>query len=165
MLVKQFCKMSRHYYKLGFKLCRIEDKERNMMIHRIHKCGQSNWSREAPLFLVLTPERSVFPLGSSQRGIYSSTNKHLSDGLLVISMHNLNVPFLERSSICSIDILPKDGSKMKICGWPTCQVHDLCQFGVTWNSYCNIWSSGAQPCLCGKSPEVFLNVDTFVLYP
>lgn len=41
----------------------------------------------------------------------------------------------------------KTSQKMKFCGWPIFGYICLCQFGAIWNSYCNIWSNGSQPCL------------------
>ena len=124
-----------------------------------------NW--EVPV--VLRPDRSPptpHPSRSSQNVIYSLTNRHFSDGLLVISVYTLKVDFLENSSVCSSGVLPKDKSKVKFCGWTGCQVHQPLSCSCNSEELLQLlgqWFSTLPT--CGKSLEVFLKTDTQTLDP
>lgn len=109
--------------QMGSKLSRIQCKERNMMIHKICKLETEPLVQRSIVFPGPDARDKTLPQGPSKRGIYSFTNRPFSNGLLVISMYSLKVSFLQHSSICSNDSLPKDKSKNEILWLANIQVH------------------------------------------
>lgn len=77
----------------GSKLSRIHGEERNMMFHKICKIETGPLVQRSVVAPSPDARKKAFPQGPSKRGIYSFTNRHFSNGLLVISVYSWKVSF------------------------------------------------------------------------